>query len=343
MAGKLEQVWKVRLASRARSTTACGQRILSRVDDEVACFLQSGRLAWERRLPAEGWGRLHSYAGSVYLDTDPVLRLDPVSGRTLASRSLGPWPDLHFDSGWLTCNAGCAGRFLLVDPGTLETALSIPDETETHSLHNGLLCSQEGDERVIRDPWTGDEIARLSEPLYGHIHYRDCVCVFGDQDRLAIDLGTGAPAWQRLEPGPVRELRVSPGAGTVMIPKANVQEWTLRAGDLALVRGKALSAYDLRSGERVWRCLEDSWLGHWSLSPDGLLHVGGAAIHLVESWSGRVLGSGPPLDRELRSVVGLRGGLTIAECLTYDGNAHELRAFALKDEAASAAAPQEAG
>lgn len=334
MPGKLKQIWKVRLDSWAHDTVACGRRIFTRVDDRVLCFLPSGRPAWERRLPdPDGWPNLLAHGDRVYVPTDPVLTLDPVSGRTLASRSLGPWPALRSSGPWLTCWAGTAGRFLVIDPETLQTVLEVPDETGSHSLHEGLLCTRRGVEHVISDPWTGDEIARLSEMFYLHVHYRDCVCLFGDEHRVALDLGTGRVTWQRQTPGPVRELRFDPGQ-SVTISTAGFTEWPLRLGDLAVCRGRALSGYDLRTGELAWRSLENSSPSHWALTADGLIHIGGRSMHLVESWSGRVLGSSPPLERELRRVAGLRGGLTVAECLTYTGYACELRGFALEDDTA---------
>jgi hypothetical protein len=325
--GRLRQVWKMRLGAVSWDMVACGGRLICRVEDTLSSLLPSGRTIWERRLDkVEGVASVHVIGDSVYVAGDPVLRIDPITGRTLASRSLGPWPHLRVAGEWLTCFAGTQGRFLVVRPDNLETALWLEDEQGTRSVHGGFLCTSDGSEQQIADLWTGDEIARVPKGL--HTHFRDWVCFFLADDRLAIDLGSGEIAWRWQERGPTREWRFGPGH-TVTVSSPGAHDWAMRVGDVAVCLGRALTAYDLRTGKIAWKALEHD-VPCRSEAFDGLLHVAGEAVHVLDMAKGRILGSSPALERQVTGVAALPDGTIVVKCFTYDRNSSELRAFALE-------------
>jgi hypothetical protein len=335
--GQLRQIWKVRLAAVSWDMVACAGRLICRVGDRLLSLLPSGRTVWDRRLEkVEGLVAVHVIGDSVYVAGDPVLRIDPITGRTLASRSLGPWPYLRVADEWLTCFAGAQGRFLVVRPDTLETALSFDDPLGSRSVHGGFLCTTEGGEERITDLWAGDEVARVPQAL--HTHFRDWICFFLQEDRLALDLGTGEIVWRWQESGPTREWSIGPGH-TVTFTSSGAHEWAMRTGSLAVCFGRALTAYDLRTGKTAWQALEQD-VPSRSSALDGRLHVAGEAVHVLDLATGRVLGSSPALERQVTGVAALPGGTTVVKCFTYDRNASELRGFVLA--AADAVAAGEA-
>jgi len=277
----LMPLWQQRVSHEVRGLVSAGDRLVAQAGSLLLGLLPSGRCAWSREFKdLGGRSRLVSMAGSVYLETDAIERIDARTGHTLMRRSLGPDMSLGSESGLLTCTSGTSGRFHVLDPETLQTVASCIDLEERVSLHGGLLCETTEDHvLVLRDPWTGVEIGRLTAPdRAAHVHHAQSVCFFSATERLALDLGSGRTVWQK-------QTEPDSGEGTAPLP--------LRYRDLAFVAGRGVSAYDLVTGERRWRALEqEPGLRLRLESIEGRVVLDSESrVHVVDSTTGRRVGS----------------------------------------------------
>jgi outer membrane protein assembly factor BamB len=101
------------------------------------------------------------------------------------------------------------------------------------------------------------------------------LCRFGDKERIGIDVRSGAIAWRKEEAG----------FGYHHTPEF--------VGDVAYSGDRGLSAYDLKTGELLWRQDFNQETGWLSSSPrifGGRVYVGSkdGAFHIVEAATGVV-------------------------------------------------------
>jgi outer membrane protein assembly factor BamB len=313
------------------SLTVSDDRIILREGhDRLLCLMPSGRVAWQREMRGghDVWGTLHHIAGSVYADEQPVLRIDAQTGRIMASRDLGPWPYLGVSSGSLTCGSDTEGAYSILDPESLDPIWTFRDVAGNCGLHDGLLCIAEADGRLrLVDPDTTDVVGRAPAPFgaAGHVHFRDSVCVFGDRERMAFDFGLDTPTWRHDETPSTRSAVIGPGS-SVTIASIGYHDSPRARGGVAYCQGRALSAYDLSTGDRLWRQLETHGTARISDPREGRMAVvtRDSRVHIIDLGSGDVLATSEPLDREIHAVEVLSGGCVVVESFTHNRNASQI-------------------
>jgi outer membrane protein assembly factor BamB len=247
----------------------------------IACFDLEGNPVWERRFDFDSINTFWPLAESLYVDGTLVRRLSVDTGETLVERDLGAPADSCgvVDTGpaYYVGEHGCV---VGLDALTLEDVWRWPDPIGLTYPHGGLLCRYDldGTMEIVELPGL-TPFRRVQGPPqseYGttHGHVGDLWCQMYDLMRIGIDTRSGQVVWKKEE----REAR-----------RHHLPAFV---GEVAYAGDRDLNAYEMRTGDLLWR----QPFGSLSCRPhiDGDRIYGGAKqglVYAVDRHSGRVLSS----------------------------------------------------
>ena len=232
---------------------------------------------WERRW--DDFAHFSCSRNRLFVDGDKARRIKAETGETELERHLGAPVYLKWalDTGPIYKVAG-GKRYFGLDGEALSTLWEWEDENEDFTFDDGRLCRLSPSRGI-----TIHELPSLRQlgptrrtPLSGggaHTHLGDLFCVFGYRDggRAGVNLKTGDVEWHFTEPT---------GYGLTNFD-----------AERAYSPWDGVSAYDLRTGELLWKRA----FGEIPTSPprvqSGKVYVatGDRFVHVLDAASGEVL------------------------------------------------------
>ncbi len=255
-----------------------------------------GNVEWERVFDPGAVSYFFSHVDRLYFEGEVARCLDVETGETKAERDLGTRVVPHPGPRWVIYR-GREPVFLVgLALDTLEELWRFPDGRRWES-HNDFLCRHDTDGTIqfVELPTMKTSLPIQGPPREpggrGHTHLGDLWCRFDEKERVGIDGRSGAIVWRKEEAD----------FGYHHTPRF--------AGDIAYSGDRGLSAYDLKTGDLLWRQNFGREIGWLSSSPyvmNGRIYVGGndGSFHIVEAATGKMLLS-HSLDFEPREVVPL--------------------------------------
>jgi outer membrane protein assembly factor BamB len=242
-----EWSWPVPGASSGSFLFAVAGHAISKVrGDErltlTALSLDDGRVAWERAFEYDTVEIFFPFGSKLFLDGERARGLDAADGRTLAERDWGErvtvcWPIRSGPVYWLEESGVVVG----LDGQTLDELWRWPDPEGSCLVLDDVLCRYDRDGSIeVVDLRTGVDRYRCQGPprderpisrgLWGHLLVQTY-----ERRRVAIDLRTGAIAWDKQE------------------DIDRLQRIAAFVDDTAYAGEIHLSAYDLATGDVRWR------------------------------------------------------------------------------------------
>jgi outer membrane protein assembly factor BamB len=237
---------------------------------------------WERRLPFDSVEAFWPQRGRLYLDGTLARCLSAATGETLVEKDFGARL-----SSYGVIGSGPVyfieerGAILCLDPRTLEERWRWDDPSGIAYVHDDRICryEQDGTMELVEIP---DRIVRRQvkgppRPGFGtsHGHVGDLWGQMYDLLRMGFDVRSGQVAWMKEE------------------KDRGYHHLAEVVGEMAYCGERGLSAYDLRSGELVWRQTFGKAAPWLSCLPrlEGDFLYGGTKtglVFVVDRWSGEV-------------------------------------------------------
>lgn len=248
----------------------------------ISCLDAQGTPIWERRFPFDTVAVFWPMKGRLYLDGAPARCLSAATGETLVEKDLGGRLASYgvIDSGpvyfieELTVVVG-------LHPRTLGELWRWDDPSGLSHVHDGLICRYEPDGTMELVDIPGLTVRRRVQgprrPDFGttHGHVGDLWCQMSELVRMGIDTQTGQIVWMKEEKD-----RGYHHLGAVV-------------REVVYCGERNLSAYDMRSGELVWRQTfgqATSWLSCLPSVEDDRIYGGTKTglVYVVDRASGNV-------------------------------------------------------
>jgi hypothetical protein len=276
-----EQAWKKRIDGRfvGGFLDSASDRLICKIYRErrlraIWCLHENGRTAWEWQFDDEAADRHFIYANSVYLDGTSARRLNINTGEIEVQREFA---DAVHARPPISRGPVYEGTKSLMGlhPETLETQWEFPNPN--YMAHDKFLCSYDnGVMRFVDLETLKEREVGSGERLGGiHGHYRELWCQLNETERLAVSTVTGEVAWREVEDEGFHGLEIGD---------------TTFAGDVAYCGGRALSAYDLRTGKVLWRQFVEGNPGRLRVE-GGRVYAGtkGGLVYMLDAQTGEVL------------------------------------------------------
>jgi outer membrane protein assembly factor BamB len=252
----------------------------------MGAITPDGQLLWQRRW--EGFSHFKVSRDRVFIDGHRARRISAHTGETEAERDLGNKASIVWaqDAGPIY-RIPSRKHYYGLDGDSLAPLWEFAPDREDFSYgHEGFLCRYREGQGVTmfelpslaaRGPVPTPPMAKHGM----HAHVGDIWCQFGSSEggRAAVDLATGEEVWRFEEPDAHGLMTFDEERGYSPM--------------------NALIAYDLRTGQPVWRRDFGEVPTSRARLRDGLLYLatGDKHAHIVEARTGEVCLS-PPLDFE---------------------------------------------
>jgi hypothetical protein len=305
----LKRLWSERTVMRSGMPLHVAEgRILFDFDGGLHGLLlaltEKGRRAWDQEFGRGGLNSFHPMGQSVFTGGNRARRVDLQTGQVLAEQDLGT--RVRLVSATRDCIVYWVDECSLIGlaPETLEPLWRrVP--FEGCGVHEGFLCGYGRDgvlhqldlgTMVEREPVQGP-VRPGDDALRGHTHIGRIRCQFYERERVGIDEATGAVVWRHLE------------------DHRGFHETLTVAGTTAYAGDRGLSAFDLMTGNAIWRkpIYDTGWVSSFPTLVGERLYAGQQAggILVLDARDGGQLSSQPvnyqpkcikPLDED-RIVV----------------------------------------
>jgi putative pyrroloquinoline-quinone binding quinoprotein len=196
----------------------------------------NGKTVWEHDFELDEIDHYFVCGESLFIDGVAAIRIGLDDGRILARKEFSERVSVRQPTLGLPVYIVGRAAIMGVDSQTLETVWEWPDSEFV--AHDGRLCRfVDGSMRFVELPAMKEWSTPVREPLMlgYHAHCGDLWIHFEEKRRFGISTTTGEVVWCREEKEPDFHAQVF---------------WT---HDTAYCGGRAITAYDLRTGTIRWR------------------------------------------------------------------------------------------
>jgi outer membrane protein assembly factor BamB len=241
----VKQAWKKRIDGAFGGTLlhSVSQRIVCKIYREgrtraIWCLQENGKRAWEREFDDEELDHYFLYGGKIYAGGTAARNLSVETGETIAEAAFGEAvlirPPIRSGPVYVLGGMVAPKELLGLDAATLNVLWRWPDpEYVADELG---LCRYVGGAMHLVDLLTFKERnVGHPRPLGVHGHCGDLWCHFEDRERFGISTVTGEVIWRQEE------------------AESDFHADLTFVGNVAYCGGRALSAYDLKTGKLLWR------------------------------------------------------------------------------------------
>jgi outer membrane protein assembly factor BamB len=243
-----KQAWKKRVDGSFLGSflDVVSERIVCKVRRERSpalwCLEVNGRTAWDREFQDDDVGAFFPYRQSIYVEGIAARRLSIETGMTICERRFSERvqirPPISAGLVYVLGDLGESKALMGLHADTLETLWEWPDAR--YDAHEAQLCRHDAGVMRLVDLKTLEERqVKCARPIGLHGHCGNLLCQFETRERFAVDLANGEIAWSHEE--------AAEGFHGLRVGDA------VFAGNFAYCGGRAMSAFDLKTGDLLWR------------------------------------------------------------------------------------------